>query len=203
MKFRRIFLVGAGSILASILTTGTAFAAAQSVTSPVKLSGQQTVTLFDLTSGICDGCVPDILFDDPNVSGENFGVQAGVKATATMKWDADNTVETTYDDSLVKQGSILNTSDKFTEGAGAINASMTLSAFLLLTAGFVRHNASLWAAVRAYSQVDDSTLKPVVRWTGEMVAHATPFRYGPDPMAGRAESHVAPESRRQYCAHHD
>ena len=125
-------MVGAGSILASILTTGTAFAAAQSVTNPVKLSGQQTVTLFDLTSGICDECVPDFLFNDLAKTGENFGVQAGVKATATMKWDANNTVETTYDDSLVKQGSILNTSDKFTEGAGVINASMTLKAFLLL-----------------------------------------------------------------------
>ena len=132
MKFRRILLVGAGSLLASILTTGTAFAAAQSVTNPVKLSGQQTVTLFDLTSGICDECVPDILFNDPAQTDENFGVQAGIKATATMKWDANNTVETTYDDSLVKQGSILNTSDKFTEGAGVINASMTLKAFLLL-----------------------------------------------------------------------
>ncbi len=132
MKLRRTLFVAGSAMLAAIFTTSAAFAVGQSVSNPVKLSGQTTVTLFDLKSGICDVCVPDILFNDPAVSGENFGVQAGVKATATMKWDADNTVKTTYDDSLVKQGSILNTSDEFTEGAGTINASMTLSAFLLL-----------------------------------------------------------------------
>ena len=132
MKLRRTLFVAGSAMLAAIFTTSAAFAVGQSVSNPVKLSGQTTVTLFDLKSGICDVCVPDILFNDPAVSGENFGVQAGVKATATMKWDANNTVKTTYDDSLVKQGSILNTSDEFTEGAGTINASMTLSAFLLL-----------------------------------------------------------------------
>jgi hypothetical protein len=119
-------------MLAAMITTSAAFGAAQSVTNPVKLSGETTVTLFDLTSGVCDECVPDILFDDPAVSDENFGARAGIKATATMKWEANNAIKTDYDDSLVKQGSILNTSDVFTEGAGTINASMTLAAFLRL-----------------------------------------------------------------------
>ena len=132
MKFKRTLFVAGSAMLAAMITTGAAFGAAQSVTNPVKLSGQTTVTLFDLTSGVCDPCVPDFLFDDPNVVDENFGVQAGIKATATMKWTANNTVKTSYDDSLVKQGSTLNTSDEFTTGAGIINASMTLAAFLLL-----------------------------------------------------------------------
>jgi PKD repeat protein len=111
-----------------------AFAAPADRTITQPLSGTAApITLFDTGLQVCDDCVPDFLVSNF----DQAGAGAQLSSTIGTKWTSDAQTKVSYDDSLLRQGSTLPTSDAFKSSNGSITATFNLDAFIGLV---VRNN---------------------------------------------------------------
>jgi len=84
------------------------------------------ISLFDTGLQVCDACVPDVF-----VSGwDEAGAGARLSADISTKWTSDAQTKVSYDDSQLRQGEALPTSDAFTSSNGVITATFGLHTFV-------------------------------------------------------------------------
>src|SRR5262245_14101275 len=95
--------VSLSAMTALAFAGGTADAAAQNRQFDVDFSGSTTEHILDEGS-VCDGCIPDAVFDDSEREGEEFGFGAEVHMGSTLTWNASVQDTLTYNDSLLRQG---------------------------------------------------------------------------------------------------
>jgi PKD repeat protein len=84
------------------------------------------ITLFDTGLLVCDPCVPDFLVSNF----DEAGAGAQLSADIDTHWTSNTETKVSYDDSLLRQGSTLPTSDAFTSNSGVITATFNLDAFI-------------------------------------------------------------------------
>ena len=123
-------------LVSAVASPAAALPAVQTVSQP--LAGTAApITLFDTGLLVCDACVPDFLISNHPESG------AGVQLAAHIgtHWISDTQTKVSYDDSLLRQGSTLPTTNAFTSSKGSITATFSLDAFIGLV---VRDDGVHW-----------------------------------------------------------
>jgi PKD repeat protein len=123
-------------LVSAVASPAAALPAVQTVSQP--LAGTAApITLFDTGLLVCDACVPDFLITNHDESGAG----AQLAAHIGTHWTSDTQTKVSYDDTNVRQGSTLPTSDAFTSSNGSITATFSLDAFIGLV---VRDNGGPW-----------------------------------------------------------
>jgi len=84
------------------------------------------ISLFDTGLQVCDDCVPDVFVSNF----DEAGAGAQLSADISTKWTSDAQTKVSYDDSQLRQGSTMPTSDAFTSSNGEITATFGLHAFV-------------------------------------------------------------------------
>ena len=126
---RRLLTAGLVTFLvASMLGVAPASAADQSRSYTLDFTGETSKNLFDVGPYVCDECIPDIFFDDPDRSDEEFGLGGEVSADATLKWVATATDALAYNDSLLRQGQTLDGANTLTTSPGNIHVGLSVAA---------------------------------------------------------------------------
>jgi PKD repeat protein len=115
-------------VLATLVVTAPpASAATQTKTFNLAYSGDTTKTIVDTGAYVCDYCIPDVFFDDPARTNEEFGLGAEVKVDVKLAFDAPATDDVTYNDSLLRQGETLDVANKLTPTQGKIHVGLDVS----------------------------------------------------------------------------
>jgi hypothetical protein len=104
----------------SVSSAGTVDAAPQSRNFDLVFSGSTTKQVLEVPLSVCDYCIPDIVLDDPDRTGEEFGLGAEATVNSTLEWTASATNVLSYNDSLLRQGQTLDTTNTLTPGAGTV-----------------------------------------------------------------------------------
>src|SRR5579862_4657962 len=130
MRLRRPLPVGLVALALMGLVSGVASPAGAAPTDRTisqPLSGTAApISLFDTGLQVCDACVPDVFVSNF----DEAGAGAQLSADISTKWTSDAQTKVSYDDSQIRQGSTLPTSDAFTSSNGVITATFGLHAFI-------------------------------------------------------------------------
>ena len=118
--------VSLSAMTALAFAGGTAEAAAQSKQFDVDFSGSTTKTILDEGS-VCDGCIPDWVFDDGARDNEAFGFGAEVNMGSTLTWNASVKDTLSYNDSLLRQGQTLDTKHTLAPTAGVVDVDFSFA----------------------------------------------------------------------------
>jgi hypothetical protein len=111
----------------SAFSAATAHAAPQSQTFDLQFAGSTTKQVLNAPLSVCDYCIPDFVLDDEDRTGEEFALGAEASVDSTLKWTAAATNVLTYNDSLLRQGKVLDTTNTLTPGAGTIQVLFGVS----------------------------------------------------------------------------
>ncbi|MCB0966397.1 MAG: PKD domain-containing protein, partial [Ilumatobacter sp.] len=90
--------------------------------------GSVSKNLLTIDPQVCDLCIPDIFFDDPARTGEEFGLGAEASIDSSLTWTAAVSNELTFNDTLLKQGQTLDAEDTLTTGAGTVEVRFGVDA---------------------------------------------------------------------------
>jgi PKD repeat protein len=112
-------------MLAAFAAPAVAAPATRTVTTPL-VGNAPPISLFDTGLQVCDNCVPDILVSNFDEAGAGAQLSADIKT----HWTSDAHTDVAYDDSNLRQGSTLPTSDNFKSSNGTITATFGLDAFI-------------------------------------------------------------------------
>jgi hypothetical protein len=112
-------------LVAGLASPALAAPASRTISQP--LSGSAApISLFDTGLQVCDACVPDVFVSNF----DEAGAGARLSADIATKWTSDAQTKVSYDDSQLRQGSTLPTSDAFTSSNGEITATFGLHTFV-------------------------------------------------------------------------
>jgi surface-anchored protein len=124
-KLLVLLLVAAiGIAFGAIGRADTASASTTNVTSPITLSGNSAPqTIVAPTLFHCDTCAPDDLF---SCGGCEITVGVQFSVATSVSWTAPSPIDTSWDSEQIRQGTLVDLTDKTTPGSGTVAIKYSL-----------------------------------------------------------------------------
>src|SRR5262245_51921761 len=85
---RRLVALVVACLVGLVLAASPASAATQNKSFTLDFKGDTTKHLFDANPAVCDACVPDLFFNDPDRTDEEFGLGGEAHVGAKLTWEA-------------------------------------------------------------------------------------------------------------------
>lgn len=127
-RVRAVWLVVLSLVLNLVIGAAPTWAAAQTRSTTVSLTGGTDVGISYPLTDVCDECVPDALAQVFTGQSGAFGFGAGVTTVVDrLDWTSPASIDVAYDDSLLRQGQTLVLDDTLTTTEGVIHATGSIA----------------------------------------------------------------------------
>ncbi len=124
---RRAAVITSVMMIGVLVLPGAVSAAVLSQTYDLQFQGSVSKNLLTISPQVCDYCIPDLFFNDPARTGEEFGLGAEASIDSSLTWKAAATDVLTYNGSILRQGQTLDTENTLTTGAGTVDVGFDVS----------------------------------------------------------------------------